>query len=75
MTNHSEKWKCLVIDNEPLAAELISSYIETVNELELAGVCNNALDALTILRQQCIYLLFLALEIPRLTALEFWLVL
>lgn len=71
MTKHSGKWKCLVIDDEPLAAELISSYVETVNELELAGVCNNALDALTILRQQSIDLLFLDIEMPRLTGLEF----
>ena len=63
--------KCLVVDDEPLAAGLICSYVETVPELELAGACHSALDALTLLRQQPIDLIFLDIQMPRLTGLEF----
>ena len=63
--------KCLVVDDEPLAAGLICSYVETVSELELAGTCHSALDALTLLRQQPIDLIFLDIQMPRLTGLEF----
>jgi DNA-binding LytR/AlgR family response regulator len=60
-----------VVDDEPLAADLIKSYIETVEELQLAGTCHNALDALTMLRKQKIDLLFLDIQMPKLTGLEF----
>jgi DNA-binding LytR/AlgR family response regulator len=59
-----------VVDDEPLAADLIKSYVETVDELQLAGICYNALDALAMLRKHNIDLLFLDIQMPRLTGLE-----
>ena len=69
MNGSVTKWKCLVVDDEPLAADLICSYIETVEELELVSVCTNALDALTVLRREAINLIFLDIQMPRLTGL------
>ena len=71
MKNHPTVWKCLVVDDEPLAADLIKSYIETVDELQLAGTCHNPIDALATLRKQNIDLLFLDIQMPKLTGLEF----
>jgi DNA-binding LytR/AlgR family response regulator len=71
MNNPPRSWKCLVIDDEPLAAELLVSYIEKLEELELAGVCHNALDAFTLLQRQPVDLIFLDIQMPRLTGLEF----
>lgn len=71
MKQPSDRWKCLVVDDEPLAAELIASYIRTVPELELAAICNNALDAFAVLRKQNIDLLFLDIQMPQLTGLQF----
>lgn len=71
MKNADPKWRCLVVDDEPLAAELIQSYIGTVPELELAAVCSNALEAAAILRRQSIDVLFLDIQMPQLTGLEF----
>jgi DNA-binding LytR/AlgR family response regulator len=60
-----------VVDDEPLAADLIKSYIETIDELQLAGVCHNALDAFAMLRVNNIDLIFLDIQMPKLTGLEF----
>jgi DNA-binding LytR/AlgR family response regulator len=60
-----------VVDDEPLAADLIKSYIETVDELQLAGVCHNALDAFAMLRKHQINIIFLDIQMPKLTGLEF----
>lgn len=71
MKNADAKWRCLVVDDEPLAAELIQSYIGAVPELELVAVCSNALEAAAILRKQAIDVLFLDIQMPQLTGLEF----
>ena len=71
MTNPPVTWKCLVVDDEPLAAGLIKSYIDTVEELELVAVCHNALEAFALLRKHTIDLLFLDIQMPQLTGLEF----
>lgn len=66
-----KRCRCLIVDDEPLAAALLKSYVETVEEFELPGVCHNALDALSLLRRQEVDLIFLDIQMPRLTGLEF----
>ena len=63
--------RCLIVDDEPLAVRLISSYIQQVPGLEIAGVCNNAIDAFTILREQKVDLLFLDIKMPKLLGTDF----
>jgi DNA-binding LytR/AlgR family response regulator len=64
------QWRCVIVDDEPLASELIRSYVETVPELKITGVFNNGLDALTFLRVNQVDLLFLDIQMPRLTGME-----
>lgn len=63
--------RCLVIDDEPPAREIIRRYIEQLPSLELAGECANALQALTILQQQPVDLLFLDIRMPQLNGNDF----
>lgn len=63
-------YKCLIVDDETLARELISSYISRIGFLEEVGSCNNAVDALTILRTQKIDILFLDIEMPEINGIE-----
>ena len=63
--------RCLIVDDEPLAVRLISSYIQQVPGLEIAGVCNNAIDAFTISREQKVDLLFLDIKMPKLSGTDF----
>jgi two-component system, LytTR family, response regulator len=58
--------KCLVMDDEPLAVEIIGRYIQRVPSLRLVAQCGNAIQALTILQQQEIDLLFADIRMPEL---------
>lgn len=71
MKSERKVWRCLVIDDEPLAAGLIASYIESIEELEVAAVCHNALDAYALLRKEHIDIIFVDVQMPKLTGLEF----
>jgi len=62
--------RCLVVDDEPQAREVIKRYIEQVPILELAGETTNALDALRLLREQPVDLLFLDIDMPQLKGID-----
>jgi DNA-binding LytR/AlgR family response regulator len=63
--------RCLIIDDEPLAQRVIEKYAENVPYLEIVRKCNNALEAIEILHQEEIHLLFLDINMPRLNGMDF----
>ncbi|HLK29265.1 MAG TPA: LytTR family DNA-binding domain-containing protein [Puia sp.] len=63
--------RCLIIDDEPLAVRLVSSYIQQVPGLEIAAACNSAIDAFKILQEQKIDLIFLDIKMPKLIGTDF----
>lgn len=63
--------RCLVIDDEPPAREIIRRYIEQVPTLKLAGECGNAMQALAILQQESVDLMFLDIRMPQLNGNDF----
>ncbi len=65
------KIKCIVVDDEPLAIRVIESHIEKINDIELVAKCSNAIEALDILKNNKIDLIFLDIQMPELTGLEF----
>jgi DNA-binding LytR/AlgR family response regulator len=65
------KIRCLIIDDEPLAVRLVTTYCAQVPELEVVAACGSAIDAFAILRQQRIDLLFLDIKMPRLLGTDF----
>lgn len=62
---------CVIIDDEPLARELIVEYVEQIDFLQLVGVVKNALEANTLLIQQQIDLIFLDIQMPKMSGLDF----
>ncbi|MDQ3277707.1 MAG: LytTR family DNA-binding domain-containing protein [Bacteroidota bacterium] len=62
--------RCLLVDDEPLARDVLRRYIELVPTLEVCGECGNALEALSILQQQSTDLLFLDIQMPQLKGID-----
>lgn len=67
----SDKVKCLIVDDEPLALQLIQSHIERLPQLEIVAACQNALEAFDLLKKEQIDLVFLDIQMPVLTGIEF----
>ena len=58
------KLRCMVIDDEPLAVELMESYVRKTPFLELVGSCGSGTAAFTALRRQPVDLLFCDIQMP-----------
>ena len=62
---------CAIIDDEPLAAELLESYALKTPYLELVGTYNSAILAMKDLRENPVQLIFLDIQMPELSGVEF----
>ncbi len=62
--------KCVIVDDEPLALNMVSKFIEKTHFLELVGAFDNAIDALTFIESNRIQLLFLDIQMADLTGME-----
>lgn len=65
-----QTYKCLIIEDEPLAAEVLQDYIRQVPFLELACCCSDAFYAMETLQQFDIDLMFLDIHLPKMTGLD-----
>jgi two-component system, LytTR family, response regulator len=63
--------RCLIIDDEPLAQNVIETYIQRVNYLTLVAKCENAIDAFDVVQQETIDLIFCDIQMPQITGIEF----
>lgn len=66
-----QKLNCLIIDDEPIARQGLEGYVQQIDFLEVKGVCKNAMQANSILQAQAIDLLFLDIEMPLLSGIDF----
>ncbi|MHA7057436.1 LytR/AlgR family response regulator transcription factor [Aquimarina sp. M1] len=64
--------KCLIVDDEPLAREALNGYCKAIDFLEVIGVCKNARQAQELLQKSHVDLLFLDIQMPIITGIE-WL--
>ena len=65
------RMKCLVVDDESIAVKGIANYIGKLDFLEVAASCSSASEAAEILRNKEIDLMFLDINMPRLSGLDF----
>jgi len=65
------KIQCIAIDDEPLAVKKISSYIQKTPFLELVAECRNAFEAMEIMENNMVQLLFIDINMPEMNGMEF----
>ncbi len=63
--------KCIIVDDEPLALEVLEAYIERIEGLELVAKCENAVKAFDALKKLQVDLIFLDIQMPKLTGIDF----
>ena len=66
-----KKIRCLAVDDEPPALDVLKKYISSVQSLELIGTCADAVEALNFIRQHPIDLLFLDIQMPQILGTDF----
>ena len=62
--------KAIIVDDEPLALDVLETYIAQLPELELVARCENALEAREVLKEHDVDLLFLDINMPQLTGID-----
>jgi DNA-binding LytR/AlgR family response regulator len=63
--------RCLIVDDEPLALDLLEDNIRMVPILQLVKRCRNAFEALEVLQKEAIDLIFLDIQMPGITGIQF----
>ena len=64
--------RCLIVEDEILAQQVIQSHLQHIPQLELAGVCSNAAEAKNTMDRTDVDLIFLDIQLPGMTGLNFF---
>lgn len=56
--------RCLIVDDEPLAREILGQYVSQSDELQLVGACKNASEVVELLQKESVDVLFLDIQMP-----------
>jgi DNA-binding LytR/AlgR family response regulator len=62
---------CIIVDDEPLAIEIVESYVAKVEQLQLSGTFRNAISAFAFLQNNTVDLMFLDIQMPKLNGIDF----
>jgi Response regulator of the LytR/AlgR family len=65
------KLRCLLVDDEPPALDILQSHISNITGVEVLATCKNALEALDVLHEKQVDLIFLDIKMPKLIGTEF----
>lgn len=65
------KTRCLIVDDEPLARELIKGYVAKLENFEIVAECSDAMKALNVLRAKTVDLIFMDIQMPQITGIKF----
>lgn len=64
-------WKCLIVDDDPIALMIVKKYTDLVEQLEVVGLCSNSFEAMAIMKTKKIDLLLLDIDMPDLSGISF----
>lgn len=63
--------KCIIVEDERLAQQVVEAYVERTAQFELLAICSNAPEAAEVLNRQQVDLIFLDIQLPGMTGLSF----
>lgn len=63
--------KTIIVDDEPLAQEIIETYLRDYEDFEITALCSNAMEANKILKENDIDVMFLDIQMPQLSGIDF----
>ena len=63
--------RCIIVDDEPLAVEVIESYLNSIGGFTIVAKCNNALIAYQVMQKEEVDLIFLDIQMPKLNGINF----
>lgn len=63
--------RVIIVDDEPLAQDILETFVDKIPSLQLVKKCNNAIEAFDVLKHEDIDLMFLDIQMPQLTGIEF----
>jgi len=63
--------RCLLIDDEPPALQILQSHIDQISGLEIVGKCGNAVEAIDLLHRKTVDVMFLDIKMPKIIGTEF----
>ena len=66
------KINCLIIDDEPASQDVLKKFVSDISWMEIKGICNNAIEAIEIVEKERIDVLFLDINMPKLSGLSFY---
>lgn len=68
--NTKDKYNVIIVDDEYLAQKLLQDYVSKVEPLQLVATCSNAIDAMNVLKNHQVDIMFLDIQMPDLTGLD-----
>lgn len=71
MKTFAMKMNCLLVDDEPLALDVLKTHIQHIDSLRIVGHCKNAIEAFQLLQERDVDLLFLDIQMPKLDGISF----
>ena len=63
--------RVIIVDDEPLALDVMETYVEKLPSLELVARCENAVQAFDVLSREEVDIMFLDIQMPQLTGIDF----
>ena len=64
-------YKCLIIDDEPIAIRVIKNHLNAFADFEVIAECNNALEAMPVLQREKVDLMFCDIQMPQISGVDF----